>query len=524
MTVRIRPRNILHLVAALAVLLCALGPAGRSVYAASSRFFPETGKTVTDPFLSYWTGHGGLSQQGYPITDAYNEKNAADGKVYLTQYFERARFEYHPENADPKFKVLLGLLGKEALAAKHGDTPPDSAVETVPGGGSKTFSETGKTVTGLFLSYWNTHGGLEQQGYPITNAYSEVNDADGQTYVTQYFERARFEYHPESADPKFKVLLGLVGREIYGLKQSAGGGGGTGDTGGGGTTIPGPTTATNTLSVPGWTQMVVTTNNIVFFYNAANGHGATARLNPDGSLTVLQKFPDAATGNTAFSTGVTTMAAGPNNLLLSYQRANGAASTCTMGDNGIIGQCKTFDFSPIWSNIAIDTVTGLSYYYSDSAGNQNIAKLNTDGSITTFKAETIPAKEPRQILPVGNGMWLIYVNNTKTGEVFSIKDNGDLSGIKGLPDLGTTWSIITSNRQTMVFYDRNNRTSLTASVALDGTIVKLKSYAAPGTVTHFAAAPGGPFLSYSSSNGLLTVTKVAQDGTATNLQQYQPGK
>ena len=63
-------------------------------------------------------GTAGLTQQGYPITDAYNEKNDADGKTYLTQYFERARFEYHPESSDPKFKVLLGLLGKEGLAAK----------------------------------------------------------------------------------------------------------------------------------------------------------------------------------------------------------------------------------------------------------------------------------------------------------------------------------------------------------------------------------------------------------------------
>ena len=86
-------RGILHLVAVLVLLLCALGPARGSVHAASSRFFSETGKTVSDPFLSYWTGHGGLSQQGFPITDTNNEVNDADGKTYLTQYFERARFE-----------------------------------------------------------------------------------------------------------------------------------------------------------------------------------------------------------------------------------------------------------------------------------------------------------------------------------------------------------------------------------------------------------------------------------------------
>ena len=52
------------------------------------------------------------------------EKNPTDGKEYLTQYFERARFEYHPENGDPKFQVLLGLLGREQYDAKYpGITP-----------------------------------------------------------------------------------------------------------------------------------------------------------------------------------------------------------------------------------------------------------------------------------------------------------------------------------------------------------------------------------------------------------------
>ncbi|HST04563.1 MAG TPA: plastocyanin/azurin family copper-binding protein, partial [Chloroflexia bacterium] len=40
---------------------------------------------------------------------------------------------------------------------------------TAPVGRSvQTFAETGKTVRGLFLDYWNTHGGLAQQGFPIS--------------------------------------------------------------------------------------------------------------------------------------------------------------------------------------------------------------------------------------------------------------------------------------------------------------------------------------------------------------------
>jgi len=114
-------RSILHLAAVLTLLVCALGTGPGSVHAASSRYFPETGKTVNEPFLSYWTGHGGLAQQGYPITEAYNEKNDADGKTYLTQYFERARFEWkraHFENMRDNSTALgMAHLGRWCQAS-----------------------------------------------------------------------------------------------------------------------------------------------------------------------------------------------------------------------------------------------------------------------------------------------------------------------------------------------------------------------------------------------------------------------
>jgi hypothetical protein len=512
--------GITRLLAALILLVCTLGPARVSVQAAGSRYFSETGKTVNDPFLSYWTGHGGLVQQGFPITDAQDEKNDADGKVYLTQYFERARFEYHPEQTDPKFQVLLGLLGKEALAAKYSGNPPASLTETVPGNGSKTFPETGKTVTGLFLDYWNTHGGLEQEGYPITEAYNEVNDADGQTYITQYFERARFEYHPENGDPKFQVLLGLVGREIYGLKA---GNGGTGDPGGGGTVHPGPATVQNTLSIPGWTHMAVTTNNVAFFYNSDNGHAASARLNPDGSLTVLQKFPDEATGNGAFDPGWDIITPGPYNYLFFYRRDSGAATDCLMGDNGIIEQCANFGFDTDWTSITIDRLTGVIYIYSGSDGHRCIERLNSDGSISTFSCDSNDIKSAREVIPIGYSMWLYYDFATKEAGTFSIdKDTGVPKLLQTVPDLGLPWGLIASNQSTIGFYSPSGQSSLIASTALDGSIVKLRTYYAPPTISILATALNGPYLNYSISTGELSVVQVAPDGSATNLQQYKP--
>ncbi len=78
---------------------------------ATSQLFPETGKLVKGAFLQYWKSHGGLPQQGYPISEEMQEKSDTDGKNYTAQYFERAVFELHPENVGTQYEVLLSLLG-----------------------------------------------------------------------------------------------------------------------------------------------------------------------------------------------------------------------------------------------------------------------------------------------------------------------------------------------------------------------------------------------------------------------------
>jgi hypothetical protein len=217
-----RPAISRALAIALLAALAALGTGGQapSVGAATSAAcvtFPDTGKTVCDPFLTYWQTHGGLAQQGLPLTDAFAEVNPTNGQTYLTQYFERARFEWHKENAPP-YDVLLGLLGREQYQAKY----PGTAPPPFPGDPFNnpaypqecaTFAETGKTVCSVFLAYWREHGGLAQQGLPLTDVVFEMNPTDGKTYPTQYFERARFELHEENRGTAYLVLLGLLGRE-----------------------------------------------------------------------------------------------------------------------------------------------------------------------------------------------------------------------------------------------------------------------------------------------------------------------
>ncbi len=79
------------------------------------------------------------------------------------------------------------------------------------------YAATGHTLGGVFKTYWDSHGGLAQFGYPITEEYQEVSLTDGKTYTTQYFERARFEQHPENKGTPYEVLQGLLGREMFKL-------------------------------------------------------------------------------------------------------------------------------------------------------------------------------------------------------------------------------------------------------------------------------------------------------------------
>ncbi len=169
------------------------------------RSFPETGHSLSGAFLGFWAEHGGIEIFGYPITEEFDEQSLIDGETYRVQYFERQRFELHPENAAP-YDVQLGLLGIEILPGAE----PYPRVEPMESPGCEYFEATGHNVCGRFRDYWQGHGGLMIFGYPLTEEI-EI-ELDGQTRTVQYFERARFEHHPENEQP-FDVQLGLLGYE-----------------------------------------------------------------------------------------------------------------------------------------------------------------------------------------------------------------------------------------------------------------------------------------------------------------------
>ncbi len=118
------PTRILALLIAFAAGLLAAPLLGRlTAQPSGCQTFPQTGKTVCGKFLTYWQAHGGLAQQGYPISTEFQEVSDLDNKFYTVQYFERAVFEAHPEN-QPPYDVLLAQLGTYRYKQKYPNGAP----------------------------------------------------------------------------------------------------------------------------------------------------------------------------------------------------------------------------------------------------------------------------------------------------------------------------------------------------------------------------------------------------------------
>jgi hypothetical protein len=200
-------------------------PAARAQ--APARCFPEAAPAIADCVAGrigqFWAQQGGLPVFGYPIGPEHQEQTDA-GPLTL-QLFERARLELHPQNAPP-YDVQLGRLGADALARQGRDW---SASPTADAAAPHRFAETGHAIAPEFWAYWSGHGlefdgrrgtsfaeSLALFGMPLTEAQPETSPTDGKQYLTQWFERARFEYHPENAGTPYTVLLGLLQRELQG--------------------------------------------------------------------------------------------------------------------------------------------------------------------------------------------------------------------------------------------------------------------------------------------------------------------
>ncbi len=196
--------------------------------ASDDRCFAETGFCISGQIRSYWERNGGLPVFGFPTSELRSMD--IEGTPFMAQNFERNRLELHPENKAP-YDVLIGRVG--ALSLEQDDINPDILAiddyDTKETDGvlwksdpinTKWFPQTKFFIAGEFLEYWRTHGlqldgkksiseaeSLALFGLPLTTHYLSE---DG--YLSQTFERARFEWHPDNPEP-YKVLLGLLGNK-----------------------------------------------------------------------------------------------------------------------------------------------------------------------------------------------------------------------------------------------------------------------------------------------------------------------
>ena len=211
---RVSGAALLALVMALAGIFSAPLSAGATDFGLSGAtiYFSITGHHLSGDFLNHWQAGGGLMTFGYPMSEPMTQ----DGMT--VQYFERARLEEHPENAGTPFVVLGTLLGNWATDGRRSEPAFLPLPSNTGDGGDpahrRFFPETGHTLAYGFKSYWEQNGGLYVFGFPISEEFSEKNPDTGQVYTVQYFERARFEYHPENAGTQYEVLLGRLGAQL----------------------------------------------------------------------------------------------------------------------------------------------------------------------------------------------------------------------------------------------------------------------------------------------------------------------
>lgn len=208
----------------LAVVLATIGSSPLQPARAAQRCFAETSQCIDGRIAEFWDENGGLTVFGFPI--GAQEQTTIDGNTFTVQRFQRNRLELHPENARP-YDVLIGRLGADRLTQTGKDW--FSFAKSSDSGGCRVFAETGHAVCGSILKAWRSHGiqldgkkstaeaeSLALFGLPLSGLILETLP-NGAQYQVQWFERARFELHPENAAP-YDVLLGLLGNEDFAFR------------------------------------------------------------------------------------------------------------------------------------------------------------------------------------------------------------------------------------------------------------------------------------------------------------------
>jgi hypothetical protein len=507
-------RKWLLTLATVALLVGLIPATGGVSHADDSRYFTETGHAVKGLFLAYWNAHGGLAQQGYPISDEMQEQSDTDGRTYTMQYFERAVFEAHPENPAPN-NVLLSLLGVFYYNDKYGGNAPNQHTSTTS---PRYFPETKKTIGGAFRRYWETHGGLAQQGYPISDEFSEVSQTDGKTYTVQYFQRAVFEYHPEFAGTPNEVLLSLLGVFYYNKKH------------GGTTTQPttqptAPAQPTVTAPQPTATSSATPTQtptpgpsgyvgSICAYTSAGNSSVCEIRIVDQSGRIFLKSsssFAKKWTHVVSFDSG-----------LLFYNSADGGGYVMMVDPFGTIGTSKVTSHSAGWDQIASPSSSILAFFNSTSKKLITEA-IKADGSPLDLKTTTLTASWTKMV-GMGNGTLFFYREEAGVmyGLTARVDAQGNFAPVKFLQSvIPPGWTHITRIDDThLFFYNSASGQYLIGTLAPDGSLGGSTLRTLGAGWTSITVPFSTVFMAYRSDTGDATIKSFDSSYNLTDLKSY----
>jgi hypothetical protein len=201
----VKKRSLRGLCIGLIVILLLANQGVAAAQVERSRYFPETGHWVTGAFLEmYESVPNPEIVFGYPITEAFDSRLSPNPSGTLIQYFEQVRFELHPENPTD-LRVTTTLLGEYFF--DQDEFQPSNQNQASPYA-CRSIPEDGLPVCYAFLQYFDRHGGVAQFGYPLSELVTHAGR------MVQYFQRARFEWHPGNP-PGMKVVLSDLGREYF---------------------------------------------------------------------------------------------------------------------------------------------------------------------------------------------------------------------------------------------------------------------------------------------------------------------
>ena len=178
------------------------------------RYFPETRHNLLGGFNGSGTRTGASPSSATPDRRV-PRVNPQDGRTYTVQYFERARFEWHPDTSSRRARQdRPGSFGAQQQAGGHAtrsarlpSTPDKGAISRrlKHMAGWVLSSSSGRRSTAILLL-----------GLPLSEEVAE----NGKT--VQYFEFGRLEVQPRRHDVEERVSIAILGTEVLRTRGWAG--------------------------------------------------------------------------------------------------------------------------------------------------------------------------------------------------------------------------------------------------------------------------------------------------------------